>query len=195
MAPDAGPALAVLEVGSIARGVFVVDAMVKRAAVRVLRADPITPGKYVIVIAGGEAEVDEAIGAGRDAAATEELDVLILPNVHEAIVPALDGSLAEASEAGTPEPALGVLELRTVAATLRAADASLKAARTVLVALHLARGIGGKGYFALAGSQDAVEAALDAGDAAVRPDVRAGRELIARPHPETGFAVSRLRKG
>ena len=190
----AGPALAVLEVGSIARGVFVVDAMVKRAPVRVLRADPVTPGKYVIVIAGGEAEVEEAIGAGRDAAATEELDVLVLPNVHEALVPGIDGELADTSAAGMPEPALGVLELRTVAATLRAADAALKAAHTVLVALHLARGIGVKGYFALAGAQDAVEAALDAGDGAVGPDARAGRELIARPHADTAFAVQQLRK-
>jgi microcompartment protein CcmL/EutN len=185
------PALAVLEVGSIARGVFVVDAMVKRAAVHLLRADPLTPGKYLIVICGSEAEVDEALGAGRAAAGETEIDVLLLPHVHDAILAALEGTLAD--EAGTRDAALGVLELGTVAATLGAADAALKAAHTALIALHLARGIGGKGYFALAGSQDAVEAALEAGDAAVEPSARAGREIIPRPHFDTAFAVRRLR--
>src|SRR5687768_7608223 len=165
--------------------------MVKRAAVRVLRADPLTPGKYLIVIGGSEAEVEEALGAGRAAAGETELDVLLLPHVHEAILSALGGTLAD--EAAARDGALGVLELSTVAATIGAADAALKAAHTVLLALHLARGIGGKGYFALAGSQDAVEAALEAGDAAVEPGARAGREIIPRPHGDTAFAVGKLR--
>jgi microcompartment protein CcmL/EutN len=185
------PALAVLEVASIARGLTVVDAMVKRAMVRVLRADPLTPGKYLIVIAGGEADVEEALDAGRTAAGPTEIDVLLLPHVHDAILAALDDQLADPGPTGSSS--LGVLELSTVAATLAAADAALKAAHTSLVALHLARGIGGKGYFALAGSQDSVEAAIEAGDSAVVPEARAGREIIPRPHPDTAFALQRLR--
>lgn len=182
------PAVAVLEVGSIARGVIAVDALVKRAPVRLLRADPMTPGKMVIVFSGGVAEVEESLAAAREIAATEELDVLMLPAAHEAIVPALEG-LEPPSLAGS---SLGVLEMRTVAATLLAADAALKAADVTLVALHLARGIGGKGYVAFSGSQDAVEAALDAGDAIVMPPHRAGRELVARPHPDLDWAMRRL---
>jgi len=181
------PALAVLEVASIARGLSVSDAMVKRAPVRLVRADPMTPGKLVIVLVGGEAEVQEALDAGREIAGTEELDVLFLPYAHEAIVPALDGV-----EAPPVSGALGVLELRSVAATLLAADAALKAAQTELVALHLARGIGGKGYFVLTGAQDAIEAALEAGDAAVDPALRVGRELIARPHADMLWTLGRL---
>ena len=181
------PAIAVLEVSSIARGLVASDAMVKRAHVRLLRADPVTPGKYVIVLTGGEAEVEEALGAGREAAGAEELDVLLLPYAHAAIVPALDGV-----ERTAVTGSLGVLELGSVAATLLAADAALKAAQTTLVALHLARGIGGKGYFVLAGSQDSVEASLDAGDAIVEPRLRVGRELIARPHADTLWALGRL---
>ena len=77
------PALAVLEVASIARGLTAVDAMVKRAVVRVLVADPLTPGKYLILVAGGEAEVEEALDAGRAVAGESELDVLLLPHVHD----------------------------------------------------------------------------------------------------------------
>ncbi len=182
------PALAVLEVGSIARGLVCADALVKKAPVRMLRADPVTPGKYVLVFAGGVAEVEESLAAGREVAATEELDVLFLPHVHAAIVPALDGVRPPPLDGA----ALGVLEMRTVASTLLACDVALKAAETALVALHLARGVGGKGYFALAGTQDSVEASLEAGDAAVAPSLRAGREIIARPHPDVSWALGRL---
>lgn len=188
MAPaETHPALAVLETRSIARGLTVCDALVKRAPVRLLMADPVTPGKLTIVFAGGVAEVEEALDAAREMAATDELDHLLLPQVHEAIVPALDGA-----EPPPIDGSLGALEMRTVSATLRAADAALKAADVTLVALHLARGIDGKGYVVFTGTQDSVEASLDAGDDAVAPEARAGRELIARPHPDLDWVLGRL---
>jgi microcompartment protein CcmL/EutN len=79
-----------------------------------------------------------------------------------------------------------------VCSTLLAADTALKAADVALVALHLARGIDGKGYFVFTGPQDAVEASLEAGELAVTPDRRAGSELIARPHPDVDWALGRL---
>jgi len=184
---DELPALSVVEVGSIARGVVVADAIVKRATVRLLRSDPVTPGKLVIVMAGQVAEVEESLEAAREVAGVEELDVLLLPHAHPAIVPALDGIEREPTDG-----ALGVLELSTVAATLRAADAALKEAETRLVALHLARGIGGKGYVVLQGEQHDVEASLDAGEGAVDHAHRVGRELIARPHPDLDWVLSRI---
>ncbi len=181
------PALGVLEVGSIARGLFVADALVKRARVRMLRADPVTPGKYLLVFAGPEEETKESLDAALDAAGADAIDSLLLPGVHGAILPALDGV-----QPGPVDGSLGVLEMRTVAATLLAADAALKTADVVLVGLHLARGIDGKGYVVFSGAQESVEASLEAGDEAVSPEHRAGRELVARPHPDMLFALTRL---
>ncbi|MCS6799048.1 MAG: BMC domain-containing protein [Myxococcota bacterium] len=179
------PALGVLEVASITRGMHAVDAMLKRAASRVVLARPVTPGKFVIVLRGGEQEVAESLAAGRERADADEVDSLLLPGVHPALPPALDGLPLPR----TLERSVGLLEMTTVAATLHAADAALKAADVALVGLGLARGIGGKGWLALEGTQDAVEAALEAGDDAVAPERRAGRELIARPHPELVHAL------
>ena len=52
-----GPALGLLELESLARGVVVADALVKQAAVHIALAEPVTPGKYLLVFTGAEAEV------------------------------------------------------------------------------------------------------------------------------------------
>jgi len=181
------PALAALEVSSIARGVFVVDALTKRASVRMLRADPVTPGKLLLLFAGGVAEVQESFEAAIEAAGDRLLDRLLLTHAHPAIVPALDG-LASPVLSG----ALGILEFSTVCATLGAADAALKEAEVTLMAMHLARGIGGRGYLVFCGSQDAVEASLEAGERSAPPEARVGYELLARPDASLDWVLERL---
>ena len=181
------PALAALEVSSIARGVFVVDALTKRASVRMLRADPVTPGKLLLLFAGGVAEVQESFEAAIEAAGDRVLDRLLLTHAHPAIVPALDG-LASPVLSG----ALGMLEFSTVCATLGAADAALKEAEVTLMAMHLARGIGGRGYLVFCGSQDAVEASLEAGERSAPPEARVGYELLARPDASLDWVLERL---
>ena len=44
-----GPALGLIELESIARGMVVADALVKKAAVRISLAEAITPGKYLLI--------------------------------------------------------------------------------------------------------------------------------------------------
>jgi microcompartment protein CcmL/EutN len=89
---------------------------------------------------------------------------------------------------------LGVLELSTLAAAVRAADAALKAAAVRLVELHLARGIGGKGTVVLTGELGDVEAALDAGATAAGEACTAGREVLANPD-EAVQSSARARRG
>ena len=63
-----GPALAVVELSSIARGHRVADAMLKRAPVRLMRADAISPGKFLVLVEGDVAAVDESFRVGTDVA-------------------------------------------------------------------------------------------------------------------------------
>jgi hypothetical protein len=62
--------------------------------------------------------------------------------------------------------------------------AALKKANVRLTALQLAKGIGGKGWFSLAGVQHDVEAALDGAAASVEPHLLVATELIQRPHAD-----------
>ena len=57
-----GSAIALLEFDSVAAGIEAGDAMVKRAALSVVHAGTVQPGKYLVLIAGTVAEVAYAVG-------------------------------------------------------------------------------------------------------------------------------------
>jgi len=178
MITTTGPALGLIELESLARGVVVADALVKRADVHIALAEAVTPGKFVLLFTGSVAEVDESFQAGLSAGGALVLDRLFLPHIAEPVLKALEGKLASASSTD----AVGLVETRTVASALRAADAALKCTAVVLTHLALARGIGGKGWFTLAGVQHDVEAALEAASSSVGAAMLVGTEIVPRPH-------------
>jgi microcompartment protein CcmL/EutN len=173
------PALGLLELDSIAAGIAAGDAMAKRAPIEVLRAGTVHPGKYLVLVGGAVADVEEALDAGREVGAAAVRGLVFLPNVHPDVVAALRG--VRAALAGE---ALGVIEAATVAATIEAADAGVKGARVRLAELRLADDLGGKGYLLFDGPVAEVEAAVEIGAARVAgaPDVVV--RVIARLHDE-----------
>ena len=76
------PALALIEVRSIARGLVVTDAIVKKAAVELLRASPISPGRYITLFWGSVGEVEEACTEGLSRSGDFLVDHLILPGAQ-----------------------------------------------------------------------------------------------------------------
>jgi microcompartment protein CcmL/EutN len=175
-----GPALAVVELSSIARGHRVADAMLKRAPVRLLRADPVSPGKFLVLVEGDVAAVDESFRVGTDVAGDRIVDKLFLPQPHLALWPALAGG----ANAGEGVESLGVVETTTVAATILGADAALKAAKVRVTELQLARGIGGKAFFTVTGPLAEVEAAVDAAVGALDAPLVHTTEIIPAPHAD-----------
>lgn len=176
-----GPALGLLELESLARGVVVADALVKRAQVSIAIAEAVTPGKYLLVFFGAVAEVEESFKAGEEVGKALVLDRLFLPQVALQVVDALGGRpLAKVG----PLDAVGLVETHTVASALLAADTAVKRAQVKLTHLQLAKGIGGKGWFTLAGAQADVEAALEGAGAAIAASLLVATEIIQRPHAE-----------
>jgi microcompartment protein CcmL/EutN len=173
------PAIAVLELGSIAVGIETGDAMAKRAPIDVIHAGTVHPGKYLVLVGGAVADVEEALAAGRAVGADDVLDAVLLPNVHPDVVDAIRGRRAR----GTGE-ALGVVETPTVASIIDAADAGLKGARVRLLELRLADGLGGKGYLLFDGSVSDVEAAVEAARARIAATPRTTHRVIAQLHAE-----------
>ena len=173
-------AIALLEVASIAQGIFLCDAIVKRAPVRFLRTEAVSPGKFLVLFTGDVASVQESYTEALELAEGELVDAFFLPHVHEAVVPAIAGAPGAASV-----DALGIYECHTVAAGILAADKALKAADVALIEFKTAKGIGGKAYFTLTGSQTEVEAALDAADEVCEEArTRVRRVVIPNPHED-----------
>ena len=173
------PALALVEVSSIARGMVVSDACVKKAEIRLIASQPISPGKYITLFWGEVAEVYEAYEEGLRVAAEVVVDRLFLPGAHPSVLEVLTG-ISQPS----PVDALGIVETFAVASTLLASDAACKGAAVQLLEVRLATGIGGKAYFIVSGELHDVEAAVEAAKG-VTPSQQVSRiEVIARPAPD-----------
>ncbi len=175
------PALACVELSSIARGIRTCDEMAKRAEIRVLQAVTICPGKYNIVIGGAVDEVRQSFERGLEIGGPAVVDRLILPNAHVQLIPAIEAT-AVVGEVG----AVGVVETFAVASAIIAADAACKKAAVRLIELRLARGIGGKAFFTLTGDQADVEAAVAAAETILGESsgLLLRTEVIPNPHPD-----------
>ncbi len=177
----ADDALGFIELDSIARGYKALDALVKKSPVRVLEANLVEPGKFLLLFCGNVAEVDEAYQEGCSTGGDAVVDRLLLPMVHEDVVAGLAGQLGRAIAPDT----IGVVEATSVAATLHACDRALKDAGVLLAGLRITPGLGGRGYFVLYGVQHDVEAALEVATALLEAEARLHRvELVPRPHPD-----------
>ena len=158
-----GPALGFIETSSIARGVEALDALLKKTTIEVLMAAVAPRGKYLILISGGIAEVEEALKAGLATADRTVLDHFLIPSIHPQLLAAIKGRV----KVGDVE-AVGLIETRDVASAIYAADAAAKAARVTLIEAR--NQPGGKGLVVLTGTVGDVRAAVSAGVATIKQD-------------------------
>jgi microcompartment protein CcmL/EutN len=194
-ARERGPALGIVEVSSIARGVVAMDAALKRSPALLVSSRAVSSGKHLACFEGGVAELQEAMTAARQAAGAMLLDDVELPYADRQVWPMLRaigeavsfGAAADAPRGG--QGAVAIVETTTVCASIRAADAACKATDVGICDVRLATDLGGKAYFAFTGDLDAVEAAGQAAATAAvggRPGAQALvlLEIIAQPAPE-----------
>jgi microcompartment protein CcmL/EutN len=88
-----------------------------------------------------------------------------------------------------PDPgnlrSLGVIETFSASCVIEVADAAAKSANVTLLRVHLAMGLGGKGFVLLTGDVSSVEAAVAAGSRiAAEEGMLVGRGVIAAPDKE-----------
>jgi microcompartment protein CcmL/EutN len=179
-----GPALGVLEVGTIAKGIVVADAALKRSPALLVHSRAISGGKHLVVLEGGVAEVEEAMLAGVLAAGTILLDKVELAAADDQVWPMLGAPISPpdwGAEAGAE--AVAIIETKTVCAAIAAADAACKIAHVIVRDVRFAVDLAGKAYFTLTGTLDAIDAAAAAANEAASDRV-VGLEVIAQPSPD-----------
>lgn len=176
----ADPALALLELSSIARGIHATDAMLKAAEVELVISRSICSGKYMTLVTGGQTECEAALAAGIAVAAECAIDSVLIANVHPDVFPAVS-----ATGVLTEKGALGILESFSVASLVEALDAVAKEALVETVECRLAMALGGKAYLVFTGEVEAVRYSLDAGAAVVeRRGLLVNKVVIPDPRPE-----------
>ena len=55
------PAIAVVEFSSIADGIFCTDALLKKAPIAMLKSGTVSGGRYLVIIGGSTASVEESL--------------------------------------------------------------------------------------------------------------------------------------
>lgn len=150
------PAIALIEYSSIAVGIHAGDAMVKRAPISVLKSGTVHQGKYLVLIGGSVASVEESFEEGLFVGRDSIIDQVLLSDIHFQVHNAILGARQSCSE-----EAVGVIETQTVAATIQSADAGVKGANVTIIEIRLADDIGGKAIAIFNGKLEEVEAAVE----------------------------------
>ncbi len=167
----AGPALAMIEVGDLPRGLRALDALAKEAPVTIIAAGTIQCGHWLVAFGGEVEPVEMSFDRARRAASGAVIDSVLLPNAEPRMAPALLDGASRAPGAGDT---LGVLQTATSPTLLLSLDAALKGAEVELVELRIAEGLRGRGLATIWGLLTDVEAAVELATAAFARGYAAG---------------------
>lgn len=147
--------IAMIEFRSIARGIETADVMIKAASITVLRSTTICPGKYVILVGGDTASVEEALETGLVHGTPYIVSHTVIPNIDPQVISAVEGYTDV-----TMGNAVGVLEYYAVIDSIVGADIAIKSANVSIIEIRLGFAIGGKGFVILTGEVADVEHAV-----------------------------------
>jgi microcompartment protein CcmL/EutN len=173
------PAIAVVEFGSIADGIYTTDAILKKAPINMIKSGTVSGGRFLTIFGGTTGSVSESLSEALVVGAGSVLDHTFLPDVHVKVHDAVLGKRATCEQ-----EAVAILETDTVAANIRAAEAAIKGTEVVLVEIRLAEyEMSGKAISVYNGELHEIETAM-----AIVNDALRGRSafthhrIIARPH-------------
>ena len=152
------PAIALVEFSSIATGVTASDAMVKKAPISMLKAGTVSRGKYLVLIGGSTASVEESFKEGLNVGSEAVVDKVFLPDIHPQVLDAMLGKRKKVIY-----ESFGIIETTSIAASIEAADAGIKGAVVDIIEIRMGDALGGKAFVMMNGKVEDVEAAVEIG--------------------------------
>lgn len=172
------PAIATLEFRDIAVGIYTTDVMVKQAPISVLKCGTISRGRYLTLIGGSTASVQESYEEGLLAGAGSVIDHVFLPDIHEELHAAILGKRNPSKG-----EAVGILETSTVSSNFLATEVALKNTSVTLVELRYGDSLlAGKAVSIVHGILHDVEASIRAAvDRLTAADIPVSHRVITRP--------------
>ena len=193
------PAIAVIEFASIADGIYCTDSLLKKAPIAMIKSGTVSHGRYLIIIGGSTASVEESLNEALAIGQAGVLDHTFLPDVHIKVHDALLGQ-----RVSVEKDAVAILETNTVAANVRAAELAVKGTEVRLVELRLAEyEMSGKAISVYNGQLPEIDAAMElAGNFLRDRKEYVQHRIISQPHEAltrhladgTGFSGANPRK-
>ncbi len=191
------PAIALIEYSSIATGILAGDEMLKKAPITVIKTGTVHNGKYLVLIGGSVASVEESYAKGLAIESDNIIDSMILPNIHEQLHDSILGSRLKCTK-----ESLGIIEASSVSTMIKASDAGVKGTDVNIIEIRLADDIGGKSFTIYNGSIEEVQSAIEiAKNAVTIPEHWVNETIIPNMHNDmkvqidqtTRFAQVKLR--
>jgi len=174
--------IGIIELASIYKGFEVQDLILKYAHVEKVLARTICSGKYLIIVRGELAGVEDCLDMARKEGDFAIVNVLYISNVNDAIFPAISGCTTLDID---NIDAMILLETFSVAAVIKAVDLAVKEADIDVARIHVAMAVGGKGFAVLTGNDEALKSAIIPALEYLKDDGSlAGYTLITNPHPD-----------
>lgn len=150
------PAIALIEYSSIATGILAGDEMLKKAPITVIKSGTVHNGKYLVLIGGSVASVEESYAKGLAIDPDKIIDSMILPNIDEQLHDSLLGSRLKCTK-----ESLGIIEASSVSTMIKASDAGIKGADVNIIEIRLADDIGGKSFTIYNGNVEEIQTAIE----------------------------------
>jgi microcompartment protein CcmL/EutN len=179
------PAIALIEYSSIASGILAGDEMLKKAPITVIKSGTVHNGKYLVLIGGSVASVEESYAKGLAVDPDKIIDNMILSDVNQQLHDCILGSRSECTE-----ESLGIIEASSVSTMIKASDAGIKGADVNIVEIRLADDIGGKSFTIYNGKIEEVQAAVEIAKKAVTvPEHWVNETIIPNLHADMKIQI------
>lgn len=148
-------AIGLIELKSIPIGIQTADEMLKAANVELILANPICPGKYMILISGDVGAVNNSIKTGINMADIFLVESHVINNVHEDVLVAVSG-VSDVKDIKS----IGAIETISALTVIKAADIAVKSSNIKLIEVRIAKGLGGKGFLIMTGEVSSIKSAV-----------------------------------
>lgn len=173
------PSFAAIELADVSTGLIVADAILKKSPISMIRSGTIGKGRFLVLVAGTTASVDEAHEEALFHGGMQVVDNVFLPDIHPALYRAIMSNAREPVDGP-----LFILETPTVSANIQATERALKGVPLRLIEFRAGDPrMDGRGLSIFQGSLYDLEAALELVLAQLETKgISARHRIIPSPH-------------
>lgn len=143
--------LAIIEFKSVARGIYVTDAVLKSASVNLVLSTSLCPGKYLTIVEGETGALENALKTAEETGGMHVFSIEVLNAVNSEVIAAISGRLSQNNY-----EALAIIESMHMASLISSADDVIDAVPVEFVDFRLARGCGVNSFYIFSGDYSSV---------------------------------------